>query len=145
MCLNSSSLVCLSTHSSADTYLHRPIFFVGGFSDGNLGFFVVFFFVNIDSRGEHNGAAMAVGDGIVASPALDVVVFIIATVEEDGGIWVRSAAGRLASSTRFFSCHKYALKMKSSAHTSATVFQNGGSACAFITVVGRGVTRKVGL
>jgi hypothetical protein len=145
MRLNSSSLVCLSAHSSADTYLHRPIFFVGGFSEGNHGFFVVFFFVNVDAWGKHGGAAVTVGDGVFASSALDIVIFIIAAVEEDGSVWVRSVAGRLASSACFFSCRKYALKMKSSAHASATVFQNGGSAWAFVTVRGRGATRKVGL
>jgi hypothetical protein len=34
--------------------------------------------------------------------------------------------------------------MKSSAHASATVFQNGGSACSFVTVLGRGPTQKAG-
>jgi hypothetical protein len=101
MRLNSSSLICLSFHSSADTYLHQPIFFVGGFGNGNRGFFVVFFFVNVDAWGEHGGAAVAVGDGIVASPTLDIVVLVIATVEEDGGVWVRSVAGRLASNALF--------------------------------------------
>jgi hypothetical protein len=145
MRLNSSSLVCLSAHSSADTYLHRLIFLVRGFGEGNRGFFVVFFFVNVDAWGEHSGAAVTVGDGVFASSALDIIVFVIATVEKDGGVWVRSVAGRLASSACFFSCRKYALKMKSSAHASATVFQNGGSACAFVIMRGRGVTRKVGV
>jgi hypothetical protein len=39
-------------------------------------------------------------------PTLDVVVFVIAAFEEDGGAWVRSVAGRLASNAHFFSCHK---------------------------------------
>jgi hypothetical protein len=73
MRLNSSSIVCLPVHSSADTYLHRPIFFVHSFGEGNRGFFIVFFFVNIDSWGEHGGTAMAVGDGVFASPTLDVI------------------------------------------------------------------------
>jgi hypothetical protein len=110
MRLNSSSLVCLSAHSLADTYLHRPIFFVGGFGDGNRSFFGVFFFVNVDAWGEHSGAAVAVSNGIVASPAFDIIVFVVATVEEDGSVWVRSVAGRLASNAHFFSCRKYALK-----------------------------------
>jgi hypothetical protein len=88
---------------------------------------------------------VAVGDGVVASPAFDVVVFVVAAVEEDGSIWVRSVAGRLASNAHFFSCRKYALKRKSLAHASATVFQNGGSACGFTTSSGSGATRKVGL
>jgi hypothetical protein len=88
---------------------------------------------------------VAIGDGVFASPALDIVVFVITTVEEDGGVWVRSVAGRLSSNARFFSCRKYALKKKSSAHASATVFQNRGSACGFITSSGIGATRKVGL
>jgi hypothetical protein len=101
MRLNSSSLICLSAHSSTDTYLHRPIFFVGGFGKGNCGFF---FLVMGDAWGEHGGTAVAVGNGIVASPTLDVIVLVVAAFEEDGGIWIGSVAGRLASSAHFFSC-----------------------------------------
>jgi hypothetical protein len=104
MRLNSSSVVCLSAHSSADTYLHWPIFFVCGFGEGNQGFFVIFFFVNVDAWGEHGGAAVAVGDGVFASPTLDIVVFIVAAFKEGGGVGIGSVAGRLASSARFFSC-----------------------------------------
>jgi hypothetical protein len=104
MRLNSSSLVCLSAHSSADTYLHRPIFFVGIFGGGNLGFFVVFFFVDVDAWGEHGGTAMAVSDGVFAWPTLDVIVFIIAAFEQNGSVRVGSVAGRLASSAHFFFC-----------------------------------------
>jgi hypothetical protein len=145
MCLNSSSVVSLCAHSSADTYLHRLIFLVGGFGEGNRGFFIVFFFVGVNAWGEHGRTAVAVGDGVLAAPTLDVVVFFIAAVKEDSGVWVRSVAGRLASNTRFFSCRKYALKRKSSAHASATVFQNGGSACGFTTSSGSDAIRKVGL
>jgi hypothetical protein len=100
MRLNSSSVVSLFAHSSADTYLHQPIFFVGGFGEGNRGFFVVFcFLVNVDARGKHGGAAMVVGDGVVASPTLDVVVFVIAAFEEDGGVGIGSVASRLASNS----------------------------------------------
>src|SRR5580692_9145721 len=111
MRLNSSSLIILSAHSSADTYLHWPIFFVGGFGEGNCSFFVIFFFVNVDAWGKHGGAAVTVGDRVFASSALDIVVFVITAVEEDGSVWGRSVAGRLASSARFFSCRKYALNM----------------------------------
>jgi hypothetical protein len=85
-------------------HYHRLIFFVHSFSEGNRGFFVVFFFVNIDLWGEHGGTAMAVGDGVFASPTLDVVVFVIAAFEQNGGVRVWSVAGRLASSAHFFSC-----------------------------------------
>jgi hypothetical protein len=111
-------------------YLHRPTFVVCSFGRGNRGFFVVFFFVDIDAWGEHGGATVTVGDGVFTSPTFDVVVFVIPAVEEDGGARVGCVAGRLASNARFFSCHMYAWKRKSSAHASATVFQNGGSACA---------------
>jgi hypothetical protein len=104
MRLNSSSRVCLSTHSSADTYLHRPIFFVGTFKGGYCGFFVVFFLVSVDSWGEHGGTAVAVGNGVLTSPTLDIVVFFVATVEENGGAGVRSVAGRLAVNARLRSC-----------------------------------------
>jgi hypothetical protein len=104
MRLNSSSVVCLSAHSSADTYLHWLIFFVGGFGEGNRGFLVVFFLVNVGSWGRHSGAAVTVGDGVLASPALDIVVFIVAAFKEDGGIGIGGVAGRLASNARFFSC-----------------------------------------
>jgi hypothetical protein len=145
MRLNSSSLVCLFAHSSADMYLHRPIFFVRGFIGGNRGFFVVFFFAEADAWGEHGGTAVAVCDGVVTSPAFDVVIFVVTAFEEDGGVLVRSATSRLASNARFFSCRRYALNRKSSTHTSTTVFQNGGSACGFVTSSGRGATWKVGL
>jgi hypothetical protein len=102
MHLNSSSVICLSAHSSADTYLHWPIFFVGGFGEGNRGFLVVFF--DVGSWGKHGGTAVTVGDGVLASPALDIVVFIIAAFEEDGSIGIGSVAGRLASNACFFSC-----------------------------------------
>jgi hypothetical protein len=104
MRLNSSSLVCLCTHSSANTYLHQPIFFVGGFGEGNFGFFVVFFFVDVNVWGEHGGATMAIGDGVFASPTLNVVIFIVAAFEEDGSAGIGSVAGRLASRAHFFSC-----------------------------------------
>jgi hypothetical protein len=104
MRLNSSSLVCLSAHSSADTYLHRLIFFVGGGGEGNFGFFVVFFFVEVDVWGEHGGTAMAVSDGVLTSSALDVVVFVVSTLKEDGGVGVGSVASRLASNARLRSC-----------------------------------------
>jgi hypothetical protein len=133
MHLNSSSVVCLSLHSSANTYLHQPTFVVRSFSRGNQGFFVIFFFIDIDTWGEHGGAAVAVGDGVFASSAFDVVVFIVTAFEEDGGIRIGSVAGRLASSARFLSCCTYAQKRKSSAHTSATIFQNGGSSCTVFT------------
>jgi hypothetical protein len=103
MRLNSSSLVCLSAHSSADTHLHRPIFFVGTFGGGNLGFFVVLF-TDGDTWGEHSWTAVAVGNGVFASSTLDVVVFVITAFEEDGCVGVRSVAGRLASSARLRSC-----------------------------------------
>jgi hypothetical protein len=129
MRLNSSSMVCLCSHSSADTYLHQLIFVVRCFSWGYWGFFV-FFFVNVDAWGEHGGATVAVGDGVLASPTLDVVVFFIATSEEDGGIWAGGVACKLtgtrASNARFFSCHTYALNKKLSAHASTTVFQTWG-------------------
>jgi hypothetical protein len=144
MRLNSSSIVCLSAHSSADTYLHGPIFFVCGFGRGNWGFFVVFFFVDVDAWGKHGGAAVAIGHGVFTSPTLDVVVFVITTFEEDSGVGVWSVASRLANSAHFFSCRTYALKRKSSAHASATVFQNGGSACVIVVMVGRGAIQKVG-
>jgi hypothetical protein len=86
-------------------YLHQPIFFVGGPGEGNFGFFVVFFFIDIDAWWEHGGATVAIGDGVVASPALDVVVFVVAAFEEDGSVGIGSVAGRLASNARFFSCH----------------------------------------
>jgi hypothetical protein len=104
MRLNSSSIVCLPVHSSADTYLHQPIFFVCSFGEGNRGFFIVFFFVNVDSWGGHGGTAMAVSDGVFASPTLDVIVFVIAAFEQNGSVRVGSVAGRLASSAHFFFC-----------------------------------------
>jgi hypothetical protein len=104
MRLNSSSLVCLSAPSSADTYLHWPIFFVGGGGEGNFGFFDVFFFIDIDAWWEHGGTAVTVGDGVVASSTCDVVIFVVAAFEEDGGVGVGSVAGRLASSARLRSC-----------------------------------------
>jgi hypothetical protein len=73
MRLNSSSLICLCPASSTDMYLHWPIFFVHCFGGGNLGFLVIFF-VNVDAWGEHDGVTVAVGDGVVALPAFDVVV-----------------------------------------------------------------------
>jgi hypothetical protein len=104
MRLNSSSLICLSAHSSADTYLHRPIFFVRTFKGGNFGFFVIFFFVDVDAWGEHGGTAMAVSDGVVALSALDIIVFVVAALEEDSGIGVGGVTGRLASNARLRSC-----------------------------------------
>jgi hypothetical protein len=133
MRLNSSSMVCLSLHSSADTYLHRPTLVVRGFGRGNWGFFVVFFFVDVVAQREHGGAAVAVGDGVFASSTLDIVILVVAAVEEDGDVRMGSVAGRLASNAHFFSCFIHALNMKSSAHESTTVFQNGGSACAVLT------------
>jgi hypothetical protein len=53
-------------------YLHRLIFFVGGFGKGNRGFVVVFFFVPVDAWGEHGGTAVAVGDGVVTPSTLDI-------------------------------------------------------------------------
>jgi hypothetical protein len=85
-------------------YLHWLIFFVGGFGEGNLGFFVVFFFVDTDAWWEHGGATVAVGDGVVASSTLDVVVLIVSALEEDSCVWIGGVAGRLASSAHFFSC-----------------------------------------
>jgi hypothetical protein len=41
---------------------------------------------------------VAVGDRVFASPTLDVIIFVVAAFEEDGGIGVGSVAGRLASS-----------------------------------------------
>jgi hypothetical protein len=140
MRLNSSSAVCLCSHSSTDTYFHRPIFVVRCFGWGYWGFFVVFF-VDVDAWGEHGGTTVAVGDGVFALPALDVVVFFITTSEENGGIWVGGVAGGLmgirANSTLFFSCHMYTLNKKSSAHNSTTILQNGGSACAVLADVSR--------
>jgi hypothetical protein len=88
ICLNSSSVVCLSFHSSADTYLHRPTFVVRGFGRGNWGFFVVFFFVNVDARGEHGGTAVAVGNGVFALSTFDVIIFFVTAFEEDGDVGI---------------------------------------------------------
>jgi hypothetical protein len=85
-----------------------------------------------DGRGNDEDVAVvtvAVGDGVLALPTLDVVVFVLAISEEDGSVGVWSVAGRLTSSALFFSCSMYALNRKSSAQVSTTIFQNGGSAC----------------
>jgi hypothetical protein len=87
---------------------------------------------------------VAVGDGVFASPTLDVVVFVVAAFEEDGGIGVGSVAGRLASSARLRSCRMYARKRKSSAHACTIVFQKCGSADGFILSYSKGATRKAG-
>jgi hypothetical protein len=144
MHLNSSSVVCLSLHSSADTYLHWPTFVVRGFGRGNRGFFVVFFFVNVDVWGKHGGAAMAIGNGVFTSSAFDVIVFVVATIEEDGGVRIGGVASRLANSACFFSCRIHTWKRKLSAHASATIFQNGGSACAVFTESCWSWVRKAG-
>jgi hypothetical protein len=52
---------------------------------------------------------------------------------------------RAASSALFFSCLTYALNKKSSAQLSATVFQNGGSACTVGAESCWGWIWKVGL
>src|SRR5580693_1045256 len=86
---------------------------------------------------------MTVGNGVLTPSALDVEIFVLAFVEEDGSIGVWSVAGRLASSALFFSCCTYARNRKSSAQASATVFQNRGSICGVCTKVW-GESRNIG-
>jgi hypothetical protein len=149
MRLNSSSKVCLCPSSSTNMYLHRPIFVVCCFGWGYWGFFVVFF-VDVNVQGKHDGAAVAVGDGIVTLSTQDVIVVFILASEEDGSVWVRGVSCgltgvRAASSTLFFSCRTYTLNRKLSAHCSATIFQNGGSACAVFAESSWWWSWKVGL